>query len=659
MKVKVVLFFVAFGAFALCGDPPSTNINSEGELLIYKMEKDPLGSIDSYATLTEEQKQKYFSFDDGTSWTKKIKLLRDMELVTYVDVKLVGFEQDGEEAIVLKEIDFKRFFESTEEAPRIQVLNEEKTKMTSMPMISQTFHQVIHARKSLASSIATAIAPHLTTSIQTTNGEAYSIPYDVVDKLLEKDYGDQSTTYTIYILNVKRPDSARNISYDYYTQIAPSSSKLRNCGVGIRAHATKRFLWIDLNAGPFRYGPKTIGEGLVTPRAIPQVSVYMQGSNNEFAKQAFVADLVALVRKTSNLLFTPPMKYSHDHLRGAKRYVFYHIYDDEALKNSPSFRYEDLKKQAKQLSMPLETPAEFEVKHVNLYDCQWCMSSLSASTKTFTSVVFLSELTTRVHQYIDSKELLYWIEFFMESRNSPLFEEYRASPETVIPIFLFDFSTTDVLLLDRFHQSVSNNNIIVAVQTRTGRVALDFQCDDATIYLDSTDATRAVLGSVLETAYGIAPSYSLWDAAHHTAHVDYLWCIGKTPFGYFSTENDLSFVYKDLASRTNVYSLFNSTLSSLGDLFVKFASYGESIEDVLDPPEYVEFLRRWNIFYFKLQKAGLYLSLNKYARYEVLYPYRHDLVIKSVGKSACDFILETFNESVQSQKENQESVRNS
>ena len=54
-------------------------------------------------------------------------------------------------------------------------------------------------------------------------------------------------------------------------------------------------------------------------------------------------------------------------------------------------------------------------------------------------------------------------------------------------------------LLDRFHQAVSFPEMVLALQTKSGAATLDYSCSDEMVTLDAADATRPMLGALLQT----------------------------------------------------------------------------------------------------------------------------------------------------------------
>ena len=124
----------------------------------------------------------------------------------------------------------------------------------------------------------------------------------------------------------------------------------------------------------------------------------------------------------------------------------------------------------------------------------------------------------------------------------------------------------DILLFDRFHQAVSFNDIVVGVQTQAPAAIIDYRrvlsanrrasflqrcvvrsCNGQSMQFDPRDASRAVLGALLQTAFGVAPTHRFWNPFLNDSETNFMWDIGHTPFAYFSKSLRLSFAQRDAA----------------------------------------------------------------------------------------------------------------
>jgi len=285
---------------------------------------------------------------------------------------------------------------------------------------------------------------------------------------------------------------------------------------------------------------------------------------------------------------------------------------------------------------------------IKFAECELCVAAYTHSLKSHTSNVLSEGLRTQVHQYLDSVELVDWLEHFENAFwgiKAAAAKEHAGASVQVVTAFVYDLSTKDVLLLDRFHQAIYSKDLIVAVQTQAVAAIVDYSCDDHAVQFNPRDASRAVLAAVLQGLYGVAPTHVWWSPVSNASETDYTWSHGLTPFGYFSQSNTLSFAIRDAAARHVLLSDLNQTMTEVADLLLHFSSFGEEIEQVLSavsrPHEHIAFIRRWNLLKYKLTKAQYFLSLNNFN--QSLYytrSARHDLAaLHAIVHSAVDYLL--------------------
>jgi len=179
-------------------------------------------------------------------------------------------------------------------------------------------------------------------------------------------------------------------------------------------------------------------------------------------------------------------------------------------------------------------------------------------------------------------------------------------------VFVFSLSDKNLLLLDRFHQAVSFPDSIFAITTQSGPFTVDFSCNDEVLTLDASDATRGIIGSVLETVWGVGSPSVTWNTALQQTQPDHLWGVGYTPWGPFSQSREISMSTRDAMLRNQVYTAIYESANHLSEIISVFKKYETGVADVLLPQEYVHFVRRFNVFNYKLDKAAMYLSLNNF-----------------------------------------------
>ncbi|KAF2309001.1 hypothetical protein GH714_042449 [Hevea brasiliensis] len=58
--------------------------------------------------------------------------------------------------------------------------------------------------------------------------------------------------------------------------------------------------------------------------------------------------------------------------------------------------------------------------------------------------------------------------------------------------------------------------------------------DSSTLLLLDWEIERPVVGSILQSMWGVSPTHLSWSLRHDNTLVDYTWSVGQTPFGPFS-----------------------------------------------------------------------------------------------------------------------------
>jgi hypothetical protein len=159
-------------------------------------------------------------------------------------------------------------------------------------------------------------------------------------------------------------------------------------------------------------------------------------------------------------------------------------------------------------------------------------------------------------------------------------ETYRAANlnEKVIPIFIFDFTHYDLLLIDNEHQAVSFPDMIIAVQIKGEGAEFDFTstwCDSYPIHVDRRVATRPVLASLLQTLFGISATHRVWNPTRGGYSQDLIFTTGNTPFGHFSNATQLTFPQRDGAVRNFLLEMVNNTMGDLLHELSRFDVFGK------------------------------------------------------------------------------------
>lgn len=172
----------------------------------------------------------------------------------------------------------------------------------------------------------------------------------------------------------------------------------------------------------------------------------------------------------------------------------------------------------------------------------------------------------------------------------------------MLPVYVFDLDYNTLLLLDRYHQSVAFRDMVIAVRTKTTQTVSDYSCNGRHVFTHTREIERPIVGSILQSMWGVSPTHLLWSSRHNNTLVDYTWSVGQTPFGPFSETSSLSFVQKDAARRNLLLTSLNYSITSAIDVLESIAAHGGD-RNLLKQNQHVEFIQRWNLFKYKLDKA--------------------------------------------------------
>ena len=141
--------------------------------------------------------------------------------------------------------------------------------------------------------------------------------------------------------------------------------------------------------------------------------------------------------------------------------------------------------------------------------------------------------------------------------------------------------------------------------------------------------------SDVHSTQGVAPSHRLWSKHHNRTTTEYLWSVGRTPFGILGSLPELSFVQRDAAARNVIVSQIDETISKLIETFHAFEVFGEPAA-FLSKGNYRQLLMRWNVLCFKLEQAMKYFSVHNYdnALYYTLSAHHENAAINGALRQA-------------------------
>lgn len=356
------------------------------------------------------------------------------------------------------------------------------------------------------------------------------------------------------------------------------------------------------------YGPALSGEGVI-PRGEFHPLAALHGKPK--AQKALLADLASLIHSAYQVLIVPSLRIPV-HFEDSLIVQFIHIHGSESKKDSTGLEWKTIERTFMDEIVDnglLLGGQSLEFKHysVNFDECSICSYAISRSINSYTSRFLFDNYTLIVSEYLDSKRLHQIL-----SDSAAEFRRVAGLPEDdfssrVLPVYVFDLDFNMLLLLDRYHQSIAFKDMVIAVRTKMTQTVSDYSCNGHHVFTRTRELERPIVGSILQSMWGVSPTHLNWSPRHNSTHVDYTWSIGQTPFGPFSQLSSLSFVQKDAARRNVLLTALNYSITSAIDVLDSISAHGGE-RNLLKQNQHTEFIQRWNLFKYKLDKAVTALS---------------------------------------------------
>lgn len=363
---------------------------------------------------------------------------------------------------------------------------------------------------------------------------------------------------------------------------------------------------MDLAAGPVDYGPALSGDG-VLPRGEFHPLASLHGRPK--SQKALLADFASLVYSAYQVLVVPSLRIPVP-FENSLIVQFIHVHGDLNM-DSNGLDWQSIERtfmdEVNDGGLLLgDQSLRFKTYELRYADCAICSFAISRSTNSYTSRFLFDNYTLIVSEYLDSKRLHQIL-----SDSAEEFRRFANIPEEdfgrVLPVYVFDLDHNALLLLDRYHQSVAFKDMVIAVRTRNTQTVSDYSCNGRHMFTQTRELERPLVGSILQSMWGVSPTHLSWSPRHNSTLVDYTWSVGQTPFGPFSETLSLSFVQKDAARRNILLTSLNYSLTSAIDVLESIAAHGGE-RNLLKHNRHVEFVQRWNLFKYKLDKAVSSLS---------------------------------------------------
>lgn len=463
--------------------------------------------------------------------------------------------------------------------------------------------QVSLSSSSLSSKLTDKIKSEIATTPAPLRSNLISISYASVDSIIKHDFENEKPLQGVYIYLLNLGSQSKPYAYRY-TDSGDSSLGVTKCSGSIWT-GKERYLWIDLSAGPVDYGPALSGDG-VLPRGEFHPLTALHGRPK--SQKALLADMASLVWSAYKVLLVPSLRIPVT-FENSLIVQFIHIHGPD--KDPKGLDFDQIEKNFRDEVQNgglvfKDQMLSFKKYDVDMAECSICSFAISLSITSYTSRYLFDNYTLIVSEYLDSKRLHQTL-----SESHDEIRRLAGLPEEdfgrVLPVYIFDLEVNSILLLDRYHQSIAFKDMVIAVRTKNTQTVSDYSCNGRHVFTQTRELERPLVGSILQSMWGVSPTHLVWSPQHNSTLVDYTWSVGHTPFGPFSELSSLSFIQKDAARRNVLLTSLNYTITSAIDVLESIATHGGE-RKLLPHNQLSEFLQRWNLFKYKVDKVVSSLS---------------------------------------------------
>ncbi|XP_044467834.1 uncharacterized protein LOC123197582 [Mangifera indica] len=470
--------------------------------------------------------------------------------------------------------------------------------------VSHLPHVDISLSPSLSSRLSQTLEALLTSSISPLRQALVPVSYEPIDELIKQDFEKEKGGNGVYIYLLSLGSMGKSYAYSY--SHGDSSPGFTKC-LGSIWTGKERYIWVDLGAGPVDYGPALSGDGVLAKGEFHPFAAF---HGRPKSQKALLADLASLVWSAYNVLVVPSLRIPV-YFENSLIVQFIHVYGSESGADSSGLDWKTVERSFKDEVhdgglLLGDQSLSFKNYKVDFAECSICSYAITKSINSYTSRFLFDNYTLIVSEYLDSKKL-----HRILSESAEEFRRVAGIPEEdfgrVLPVYVFDLDYNMLLLLDRYHQSVAFRDMVIAVRTKNSQTVSDYSCNGRHVFTHTRELERPLVGSILQSMWGVSPTHLSWSPTHNNTLVDYTWSIGQTPFGPFSEISSLSFVQKDAARRNVLLTSLNYSITSAVDVLESVAAHGGD-RKLLKQKQHVEFVQRWNLFKYKLDKAVAALS---------------------------------------------------
>eukprot|EP01132_Coremiostelium_polycephalum_P005121 gene5121-6375_t len=345
-----------------------------------------------------------------------------------------------------------------------------------------------------------------------------------------------------------------------------------------------------------------INTNTINPNSFDEINMLTGNFKEEkgnYQEDEFISKLGSVLSQSLRHLVTQPLPLFK--IKYFNRVSFHVFIIHETINYNPrdyfNFNYEHFKHEIEKLKVPGQE-FTFTIKSLSMADDKSLALAYKSSLKTNVSPLITEEgdFTTRLHHYIDSKEMKYQL-----TRLNP---DHRSDEMTMeskyIPIFIFALNTKHPVFIDKTHQAKALSNMVIAVQTQPLEYPTSFSCNGKTTYQYLNNPMSAILGATALNLGGLIFNHLSYSEAQKSAVQNWQWSVGDSPLSKTFT---FPYTYFSEFQRDSIFR--NYIVSSLDRSVLLVNQAYELLQDLKTTPNNLDIIKFYSFDHITLKFAQI------------------------------------------------------
>jgi hypothetical protein len=249
--------------------------------LVHYLATDPHGDQDVFHQLTAAEMDHFADDQPELGVDELLSKARSFPLSTHVNIKLIGWDGRGRYGIQIKEALLSRALKELHSDLPVTVLSQASDGAEAggsvLPVVDKFYFSVEHSSAALLQGLNNVVGTAVTRASAARTGKGGGAGWRArvsraeIDALLSADFESTSLSHTIYIANLD-PAGVAPEEVGAYSYIGAEEGEGTGCHVCHWPAAQLRYTFLDVSAHCGRFGPRGLGEGVVSPRLLPLIT---------------------------------------------------------------------------------------------------------------------------------------------------------------------------------------------------------------------------------------------------------------------------------------------------------------------------------------------------------------------------------------------------